>query len=245
MYSFDSRIRYSEVDQNCKLTLDKLIDYFQDCTNFHSEASGLGVKVTAEMKRCWMILSWAIEINRFPELTEAVTTVTAPYAFKSCRGGRSFGMKDAAGNWLAKADSQWVYMDIEKGGFATIEPDMADKYGGVDEKIEVSVDTKRIRMPEGCQQMDAFCVQKAHLDTNHHVNNGQYVRMAEDYLPEGFAVSQIRVEYKQQAKLHHMIYPQVAKENEKVTVLLNDQDGNAYAVVEFQAQMPGERLERE
>jgi len=233
MYSFDSRIRYSEVDLNCKLTLDKLIDYFQDCTNFHSEASGLGVKATAEAKRCWMILSWAIEINRMPKLTEQVTIVTAPYAFKSCRGGRSFGMKDADGNWLAKADSQWVYMDIEKGGFATIESDMADKYGGVDEKIEVSVDTKRIRMPEGCEVMEAFRVQKTHLDTNHHVNNGQYIKMAMAYLPEDIELHQVKVEYKRQALLGDVIIPKIYVDNSLYFVALCGEDDKPYAVIEI------------
>ena len=34
MYSFDSRIRYSETDADGRLTPEKLIDYFQDCSTF-------------------------------------------------------------------------------------------------------------------------------------------------------------------------------------------------------------------
>ena len=233
MYSFDSRIRYSEVDQDCYLTLDKLIDYFQDCTNFHSESVGLGVKATAEAKKCWMILSWAIEINRLPKLTEQVTIVTAPYSFKSCRGGRSFGMKDEAGNWLAKADSQWVYMDIEKGGFATIDEGMADQYGGIDDKIEVSVDTKRIRLPEALEEMESFRVQKSHLDTNNHVNNGQYIKMAMAYLPEKIQIHQVKVEYKRQALLGDVIIPKVYVDNNVQLVALCGEDSKPYAVIEI------------
>ena len=44
-------------------------------------------------------------------------------------------------------------------------------------------------------------MQKHHLDTNHHVNNCQYICMAEDFLPEDFKVYQMRAEYKMQAKL--------------------------------------------
>ena len=37
MYSFDSFVRYSEVGEDKKLTLDGIINYFQDCSTFQSE----------------------------------------------------------------------------------------------------------------------------------------------------------------------------------------------------------------
>ena len=43
MYAFDSRIRYSETDSEGELTLDALLNYFQDCSTFHSEDVGLGI----------------------------------------------------------------------------------------------------------------------------------------------------------------------------------------------------------
>ena len=37
MYSFDSRVRYSEVDEDRKLSLTGVINYMQDCSTFQSE----------------------------------------------------------------------------------------------------------------------------------------------------------------------------------------------------------------
>ena len=34
MYSFDSRVRYSEVDEDRKLSLTGVINYMQDCSTF-------------------------------------------------------------------------------------------------------------------------------------------------------------------------------------------------------------------
>ena len=42
MYTFDSRIRYSETDSEGKLTMASIINYFQDCSTFQSEDLGLG-----------------------------------------------------------------------------------------------------------------------------------------------------------------------------------------------------------
>ena len=142
-------------------------------------------------------------------------------------------MKDEAGNWLAKADSQWVYMDIEKGGFATIDEGMADQYGGIDDKIEVSVDTKRIRLPEALEEMESFRVQKSHLDTNNHVNNGQYIKMAMAYLPEKIQMHQVKVEYKRQALLGDVIIPKVYVDNNVQLVALCGEDSKPYAVIEI------------
>lgn len=47
-YSFTSRIRYSEIGEDGCLTLPGLINYFQDCSTFQSEAIGEGV---AELKK--------------------------------------------------------------------------------------------------------------------------------------------------------------------------------------------------
>ena len=44
MYTFDSRIRYSETDETGALSLLGVINYLQDCSTFQSEDIGLGVE---------------------------------------------------------------------------------------------------------------------------------------------------------------------------------------------------------
>ena len=43
MYSFDSRVRYSEVDEDRKLSLTGVINYMQDCSTFQSEDLNLSL----------------------------------------------------------------------------------------------------------------------------------------------------------------------------------------------------------
>ena len=92
---------------------------------------------------------------------------------------------------------------------------------------------RKIKLPGEYEQQEAFAVQKHHLDTNHHVNNCQYVQMAMDYLPADFRIHQMRAEYKQQARLHDVICPARAVEDTKTTILLNDQKSEPNAIVEF------------
>ena len=81
MYSFTSRIRFSEVDTHLNLTLGSVVDYFQDCSTFHSEAVGMNIARLSAMKRAWILSSWQIVPVRFPKLGEKVTISTWPYDF--------------------------------------------------------------------------------------------------------------------------------------------------------------------
>ena len=57
--------------------------------------------------------------------------------------------------------------------------------------------------------------------------------MAADYLPEDFVVHQLRAEYKRQALLGNVIIPEVYAAEDKVMVILNAEDQELYAIVEF------------
>ena len=43
MYSFDGRVRYSECDEDGRLSLVSMMNYLQDCSTFHSEATEVGL----------------------------------------------------------------------------------------------------------------------------------------------------------------------------------------------------------
>lgn len=232
MYSFDSRIRFSEADQNGYLTLNHLVDYFQDCCIFHSEDVGLGMSTAEDKNKVWMLIGWQIEINRLPKYTEKVTISTWPYSFVRFKGGRNFTMTDEAGNVLARADSQWVYINLETGLPERVFDRMGEIFG-VGEPLEIGIDKKKVRIPEDCEVKEPLLVRKEHLDTNRHVNNGQYIMMAADLIPENVKIHQVKVEYKNQAKLGDTIIPKIKAEDGKYLVVLCGEDDKPYAVVEM------------
>lgn len=238
MYVFDSRIRYSETDCEGKLTLESLLDYFQDCSTFHSEDLGLGIQYLKENNLVWVLSTWQIVVERFPNLCEKVTVGTFPYEFKGCFGYRNFFMKDKAGNYIAKANSLWTLLNTD--GFKPMHPteEMRRKYK-LEEKLPMNYEGRKILVKENGRFEEKIVVRPQHLDTNHHVNNGQYVRMALEFLPEAFAITQMRAEYRKQALLHDVLHPYVVcekKEDEKdlYIISLQDEKGGVYVNVEFE-----------
>ncbi len=231
-YSFESRVRYSEVGENGLLTLPGILNYFQDCSTFHSESVGLGINVLKGRKRLWVLSAWQVLVNRYPHLGEDIVTSTWAYAFRGFMGMRNFVMDTGEGERLAYANTFWTYINAETGLPVKLE-DRDTKGYGLDEKLQMEYAPRKIPLPEERRQEEAFSVQKYHLDTNHHVNNCQYIRMAADFLPADFRIRQMRAEYKQQAKLHDIICPEISQKDDKVTVLLNDKNEKPYAVAEF------------
>ena len=97
MYSFKSKVRYSEVDKDGQLSIEALMNYFQDCSTFQSEELGVGVGYLKAHHQVWVLSAWQIEVERYPRLCEEVEIGTFPYAFKAFMGSRNFFMRSAGG----------------------------------------------------------------------------------------------------------------------------------------------------
>lgn len=231
-YSFESRVRFSEIGENGCLELPGILDYFQDCCTFESEETGLGMEALKARKRAWVLSSWQVVVKRYPKLGEHIKVTTVPYSFRGFMGMRNFILETAEGERLSWANSHWSHINTETGLPEKLTPADTDPYN-LGEKLEMDYAPRKIALPKEVVKQEAFSVQKHHLDTNHHVNNCQYIRMAADHLPEDFVVHQLRAEYKRQALLGNVIIPEVYAVEDKVTVILNAEDQEPYAIVEF------------
>lgn len=233
MYKFDSRIRYSETDSEGQLTLMALLNYFQDCSTFQSEDAGVGIRYCLDRDLVWVLNAWQIVPIRLPKLGERVTIATIPYEFQRFMGHRNFMMFDEAGEFIAKANSMWSLINVKTGRFEKPDEAMIKGYP-VEERIDMEYAGRKIDVPAGGEVFAPVSVQPHHLDSNHHVNNGQYVSIALEYLPENAQVKQLRAEYKKQAFLGDVLYPYVVREEGRVIVSLRDQEEKVYATVEFE-----------
>ena len=231
-YMFKSRIRFSESDHHQQITLPGIINYFQDCSIFQSESLGAGIDVCNERERGWVLSSWQVEVDRYPRLGETVAVRTWACGFQGLYGYRNFCLEDEAGRMAAYAFSVWVYMDTKKGRPVKVDEEEAARYGH-GEPLEMEYASRKIALPGTAEEQKPFPVRRYHIDTNEHVNNCQYVQMAQEILPDPEGIWQMRTEYKKSAVYGDIIYPKYAKEEDREVVELCDDGGKPYALVEF------------
>lgn len=232
MYTFQSRVRYSELDPERKLSIAYIVDYFQDCSTFHSEQLGVGLDYLEERDMLWVMSYWQIVIDRYPKLCDNITIGTFPYEFKGFMGYRNFFIKDEAGEDIIRANSIWSLINLKTGRPVRPPEEMLTAYQ-LETKLPMDYEPRKIVLPDGGRREASLVVGKQHLDSNYHVNNGQYINMAQDFLPEDFAIGQMRAEYRKSALLHDCIVPEVFEQENLVSVSLCDEAGQPYAVVEF------------
>ena len=127
MYEFTSKVRYSEIGPDARMTLRGIVTRMQDAAVFHSDMIGQGPAVWEKHQKIWMIISWQILVHERPLFGTNVTTRTWTYAFRGFNGFRNFVMEDESGKRLAEANTQWVYFDAREQRPARIPKEQSDK----------------------------------------------------------------------------------------------------------------------
>lgn len=236
MYEMKNRVTYSQVGSNLKADMAEIAHYFQDCTIFHSESIGKGLTEVAKSQRAWFLSSWQIEVERYPEFKEDITIRTWPYAFKGMYGYRNFDILDCAGQQLVRANSIWIFMDLEKQ--RPVKPVEEDIFGyDMEPALEMEYAPRKIKVFEAdfrIRNMDEtpVIVKRSFLDSNYHVNNGCYVTEAMNYLPKEKEIGKMRVDYRRAAALGDKMYPSVMEKDNLWQVVFSDEEGNPFVVIE-------------
>jgi acyl-ACP thioesterase len=132
---------------------------------------------------------------------------------------------------LAVANSIWVYIDTTTGRPTRIPEDTGYT---LEPPYPMNYAERKIILPEEFTDYPSFPVIKSNIDSYNHVNNGQYIKMAEEFLPEDVSVSGMRVEYRKQAVLGDIIIPKISFHDDNYVIVLSDTQQNPYAVIEFE-----------
>lgn len=238
MYQCKDRVSYSRVDEEGKLKVHAIINALQDCCLFHSEEVGLSCMTLKEDAHAWLVNSWDVVFKRRPSMGEEFIVKTWPYKFRGIFGMRNFVMETEEGETLAYADSRWFYFDQKTGTpIRPTEEEIAPF--GMEEPYPMEHKSRKVSYPEDVEYVGKTVVCENHMDTNSHVNNGEYVRMAADYLPKGFQVDELQIEYRLAAKLGDEMCFYTKKEEDCFYVVIADEKKSPYVITCFTGSQEG------
>ena len=236
MYSFSGRVRYSECDETGRLSLVSMVNYLQDCSTFQSVELGEGLGGLSGRGLAWVLANWMIEIDRLPAFGERVTVSTWCYEMSRAHALRNFRIDDEAGSPIVRADSQWFVFDVTRGHAARVPEDQL-VYLSDEPRLEMGPLPKRLRTQGEGTPAAAHTVAHCDLDTNHHVNNANYVRFATDALASlgvEAPVGRLQVQYRTMAFAGDEVCPVVSPCEGGWDVRLEGVQGVTFAVVRLQ-----------
>lgn len=232
MYEIKQNVYYSDIREDKRVRFYQIANYFQNCSSRQSEALDIGLDYLEKEHHAWLLSSWQIVVERFPQYEEELTIRTWPFEFKGIYGYRNFDILDANGNEIVKAYSIWVYYDFEIR--RPIKPSEHEMNLYVREKkIDMDYAPRKIGLTGEFEEQAHIVIQRHQIDVYHHMNNARYVEIAEDYLPDTFVANQVRVDYRKETRCGTELVPQRQVVEDRCVIALYDVDDVLHAIIEF------------
>lgn len=236
MFEMKRQITYSQVGSNLKTDIAMITHFLQDCALFHSESIGKGVDSLDGTGNAWFLSGWQIEVDRYPEYKENITVRTWPHDFKGLYGYRNFDILDEAGRQIVKANSIWIFMDLETMRPTKVTEKDMEGYD-VEPALSMEYAPRKIKiLGEECktiEKAEPIVVKRSFIDSNTHVNNGRYITEAMDYVEDVEKIKSIRVDYRKAAALGDTLYPVLYDGDNVRQVVFEDGEGQIFVIIEI------------
>lgn len=233
IYSMKTRVGYSEISSEGYMTAGDIVDALQDCSNFQSQDIGVGLEYLISEKRAWLLNSWQIIFDKPMQMGDEIEVSTWAYKFDKLFGYRNFMIKDKEGNECVRANSTWFMVDLNTFCPCRLTDKDVEKYE-LSPRIDMEYKPRKIKFPSDMETIDTIRVHRYHIDTNGHMNNAWYVKIAMEYIDDPDKVREIRVEYRASAKLNDIVTIKRNRISEKCTDLgMYDKEDVLYASFEI------------
>ena len=210
---YQFKVRSYECGPDGRATLPTICNLFQEAASLHAAFLGFGKGdfAAAGENISWVLTRMVVKMNRYPVWENDLTVETFPRGGRKIVAWRDFEVKDAKGETLGVASSEWMIIDLA-----------TRKIHAIPEKVFAANDPKntpvlglepfaKFRFPEsvgGDARAPLSCTaMKSQIDLNGHVNNVHYIswmlepcesrcpaEMEVVFRSETFAGDEVRVE---------------------------------------------------
>lgn len=232
MFNYKTKVSYSRIDKDGCLSVCNTVDAMQDGCMFHTSTVGHSATLLLKKNRAWMVSSWYVIFIRRPELDEVISVDAWIYNMSRLFSSWNYKISSDNGELLAYADAQWFYADPTTGKPARIDDDERNAYN-IEPQLDMPKKSRRITYPDSMNYRYAIEVSPNYLDTNLHVNNGQYIRIATNVLPYDMNVKELRAEYCKAAKYGDTLHIYTKDEGDYYYVLFKNNEAEIFFVCEF------------
>ncbi len=217
MFSYNTKVGYSKVNRKSIVPDYEIINYLQDCATFHADEMGFGLKQLQENRKAWVLISYRIKMYKPIYYGQEIEIGTSPTGFRKIFASRQLFIKDSAGEYLVKADSIWILMDLNRRKTIRIPEDYQSVYT-TEQIFDDFTAARKITLSEEKEMQTPIPVVSSYIDTNGHMNNADYVRVAEELIPEDAAFTQMEIVYHKEAMRGDMLVPYLHREKDGVSV---------------------------
>lgn len=238
IYSNTFTVNFCDVGENNELTNKGILRLMQELAGQHSNSVGIGLNDTPKTGFAWIILNWKLKVYMRPKWNEKLIISTWTKCEKSLFCYRDLKICDKNSNVIAVAKSKWVLFDVNKKRISKVPEYVQEKFPDSDESVFNEKIDEKLKEPANSKFVYEYKIQKRDIDTNHHVNNLNYLDYAIEALPENITntdFSNVEIMYKHEAKLRDTITIFISNpnQNEYILTIKNKQSENIHAIIKL------------
>ena len=232
-------ITFSDVDINNKLSNKGILRIMQEIAGLHSSSLGYGLNDSDKTGYAWLLLNWKLRVFSRPKWESTLTVKTWSKSMNPLFAYRDVEILDSNNNLVAVGSSKWILFDINKKSLIKIPTEVKESFPNVDKSVFEEKFVEKLKEPENSNFVYEYSIQRRDIDTNHHVNNLNYLDYAYEALPQDvFAninLSNVEIMYKHEAKLGDKIsvFYSHTENDEYIITIKNNEQKNLHAIVKL------------
>jgi len=232
-------ISFSDINQNNELSNKGILKIMQEIAGLHSSSLGYGLNDAPKTGYAWLLLNWKLKVFSRPKWEDTLTVNTWSKSMNPLFAYRDIEIYDNNNNLVAISSSKWILFDINKKSLIKIPSEVKDKFPSVDKSIFEEKFVEKLKEPENSEFIMNYKIQRRDIDTNHHVNNLNYLDYAYEALPENIfsnmSFSNVEIMYKHEAKLGDTIsvFYSHTEENQYIITIKDEEKKNLHAIVKL------------
>ncbi len=177
----------AELDPFDELRASALVRLLQLAASNATTEAGYDVAWYARNHATWIVRHTSLERLTPARQGETLEIDTWVSDFRRVRSLRQYEVRNSDGGEVARAVTDWVFVDTDTGSPAT--PPQALQQAFMPDGIATAARPPRIRPPRGGREVRLRPVELADLDSLGHVNNARYVDLAQQAVVSAVAES--------------------------------------------------------
>lgn len=195
-------IEYCDTDDNCEITNKGFLRYMQEVAMLHSDEVGYSSKTVTSTNKAWLLLNWKIKVFKRPIWSSEITVQTWERSLDKYFAYRDFEILDKYNQIVAIASSKWVLVDATTHSLCLLDEYAASANNVLKKSVFGTFKFAKLKPQDTFESSLNYTILKHDLDSNHHVNNLNYIDFAYEVLPLGKDYSDLEISYLKESKLN-------------------------------------------
>jgi acyl-ACP thioesterase len=241
VFSREFHICGYDVDNNCRITISKLLSMMHETAWSHVSYLSKGWKELQDEGYFWALAKLHLKIYKLPKWNDKIRVETWAKERESIMFLRDYEVFDESGELLCCAISEWMLVDYRLNKIVRLEK-LNTHLNYPKDRMAFEGRVPRLPRVDFPENPHFQTVVLSDLDMNQHVNNASYVRWVVDQIPYNFYnthdIKEVIINYVNQLKqgdkyciamqettpqnFNTTLYGEEGKEVCKVVVMIND-----------------------